>query len=159
MKVWIIHSGKSKRNGRHGGSQMGDFTESMLLTLPNCEVQILDYIRIVIKVFYKAYKHIAYDGVEVMRDLQKAKGGSVLFPIVFTGMISENLGFESIDFFGKMQYEISQTPQVQLDCQVFEANGELKVVWDYRQHWHKLSDIYFPTLAPDKAYLSSFLKP
>lgn len=112
---------------------MGDFTESMLLTLPNCEVQILDYIRIVIKAFYKAYKHIAYDGVEVMRDLQKAKGGPVLFPIVFTGMISENLGFESIDFFGKMQYEISQTPQVQLDCQVFEANGELKVVWDYRR--------------------------
>ena len=45
------------------------------------------------------------------------------------------MSFDDIDFFGEMVYGISQTPQVTLDCQVFETHGMLKVVWDYKKDY------------------------
>lgn len=33
--------------------------------------------------------------------------------------------------FGKVQYGVSQTPQVYLDCQLMEREGRLSITWDY----------------------------
>lgn len=114
---------------------VGDFTESILITLPKKTGSMEEYLNIVAKEFFNAFKHKNYDDIEIMGDLLRENGEAAMFPVVFTGMISENMGFESIDFLGEMVYGISQTPQVKLDCQVFETCGMLKVVWDYKKKY------------------------
>lgn len=120
---------------------MGDFTESLLLTLPKCGNSIQDYMRVVNCAFFEAFKHNSYDGIEVMGDMRKKYGETIMLPVVFTGMISEDMSFDYIDFFGEMVYGISQTPQVTLDCQVFETHGMLKVVWDYKESYFDTKEI------------------
>lgn len=120
---------------------IGDFTESVLITLPQNTGSMEEYLNIVSEAFFCAFKHKNYDGIEIMNDLSRKTGKAAIFPVVFTGMISQDMGFEQFDFLGEMVYGISQTPQVTLDCQVFETNGMLKVVWDYRKSYFEKAEI------------------
>ena len=112
---------------------LGDFTEEMLLPLdrymPNDDFK--HYVEYVNAEFMKFFRHNYFDGIEVMSHIRSKTGETVKLPVVYTGMISDKNEFDNIDFFGNMVYGVSQTPQVTLDCQVFETHGRLKVVWDY----------------------------
>jgi pyochelin synthetase len=85
--------------------------------------------------------HIAYSGVRVQRERARRAGGgpAAMMPVVFTSALAlgptedatEGRGFfGGTGFFGTFTYGISQTPQVWLDHQVAEEQGELFFNWD-----------------------------
>ncbi|MBT2413612.1 amino acid adenylation domain-containing protein [Streptomyces sp. ISL-12] len=77
--------------------------------------------------------HRLYSGVEVIRDLTRARGReAALMPYVFTSSLG--LGPGSSERSGRrLGVGITQTPQVFLDCQVGDGSGDLEVNWDIRQ--------------------------
>ncbi|CAM3652502.1 amino acid adenylation domain-containing protein [Paracidovorax anthurii] len=76
--------------------------------------------------------HRDVSAIRVMRDLALRRGQpAAAMPVVFTSAI----GFESDRFLAhasamKPLWGISQTPQVWLDHQVYESEGELRFNWD-----------------------------
>ena len=78
--------------------------------------------------------NLLFSGVKVIRELSKERdsASNEMMPIVFTSTIgNRNLtdaskGNEQI----KLTYSITKTPQVWLDNQVYEDNGELYISWD-----------------------------
>ncbi len=80
-------------------------------------------------------EHATFSGIEVLRELGRRRETRAVYPVVFTSMLG--LGKESRldgDFMRDAQlvYSTSQTPQVWLDCQVSERQGELRLNWDVR---------------------------
>jgi epothilone synthetase B len=74
------------------------------------------------------YQYVS--GVEVLRDLALTRGRSAaLMPVVFTAALGTP-GYRTLDRLGAVAYEVTQTPQVALDQQVFEEGGELILSWD-----------------------------
>jgi len=79
--------------------------------------------------------HRFVSGVEILRDLARIQGrppGAAL-PIVFTSLLSPHLSGKRGDktlWMGEVVHGITQTPQVWLDHQVLEENGELIFNWD-----------------------------
>ncbi|MCG8424974.1 MAG: amino acid adenylation domain-containing protein [Proteobacteria bacterium] len=80
--------------------------------------------------------HRRYSGVEVIRDLARARGQSpgALMPVVFTSRLFRDprvAKFTDSDVpYGDVVYSVSQTPQVWLDAQVLEQGGRLLWSWD-----------------------------
>lgn len=88
-------------------------------------------------------EHSLFSGVEVIRALTNERQNTQLknqAPVVLTCI----LGIESNDErltlkdFYKPSYGITQTPQVWLDFQAYEVDGELLVTWDY------VEDLFYP---------------
>ncbi|MEU6479090.1 amino acid adenylation domain-containing protein [Streptomyces sp. NPDC047017] len=77
--------------------------------------------------------HRLYSGVEVIRDLTRARGrDAALMPYVFTSSLG--LGPGSSERSGRtLGAGITQTPQVFLDCQVGDGSGDLEIHWDIRR--------------------------
>ncbi len=88
-------------------------------------------------------EHQAYNGVRVLRARARGLGGrpGAVMPIVFTSLLGVAAGPESggggdgrawgdARFFGDLVHSISQTPQVWLDHQVSEDDGDLVLNWD-----------------------------
>ncbi len=76
------------------------------------------------------------NGVEVIRELGRLRGSQrqPLMPVVFTSMLGMTLEGMTIDqamshLFGEPCYVFTQTPQVWLDHQVMESDGELMFSW------------------------------
>lgn len=80
--------------------------------------------------------HSSYPGVSVMRDLSRHKGEMQSAPIVFTAGLDLPRGAlfsERVDrIFGKMNWVISQAPQVAIDAQVAVSGGGIFINWDVR---------------------------
>lgn len=115
---------------------IGDFTSLMLLPIEikKEDKTFLEKIKTVQKTFIESYSHSLYDGVELIREVIKSHNmqKQVAFPIVFTSLPEVYTGNEnSPNLFGEIQYSLSQTPQVYLDCQVHEEDNKLIVSWDY----------------------------
>ena len=70
----------------------------------------------------------AVDGIEVLRKLRSNNNESSM-PVVFTSVLGINQDEKS--WLGKTTYQLSQTPQVWLDNQVYEQDNELVVYWSY----------------------------
>ncbi|HXM59150.1 MAG TPA: amino acid adenylation domain-containing protein, partial [Candidatus Dormibacteraeota bacterium] len=78
---------------------------------------------------WRDLEHRWFGGVRVLRELARARGGpGALMPVVFTSALG--LGDLPLDWLGRMVDGVSQTPQVWLDHQVFERDGELVLSWD-----------------------------
>ncbi|MFI6294957.1 amino acid adenylation domain-containing protein [Nonomuraea sp. NPDC050790] len=74
--------------------------------------------------------HRLHSGVEVMRELARAKGrDAALMPVVFTSTLG--LG-DAGGGMGEVVYGRSQTPQVWIDCQALVEDGTLEVRADVR---------------------------
>lgn len=75
-----------------------------------------------------------YSGIQVVRELAVRQAGTQrrYMPVIFTSALGVDKNGTDIDFdfFGKEIFSISQTPQVWLDFQVFERNGQLVINWD-----------------------------
>ncbi|QKW10458.1 amino acid adenylation domain-containing protein [Streptomyces sp. NA04227] len=83
--------------------------------------------------FRTDFAHRAFNGVRVLRELARAdaEGGRSLMPVVFTSALGDDetsLGRAAQEF-GELIHALTRTPQVHLDCQVFELHGELRVNW------------------------------
>ncbi|MGF1835878.1 amino acid adenylation domain-containing protein [Photobacterium sanguinicancri] len=79
--------------------------------------------------------HSDFTGIEVLREMTRQQQGNVLIPVVFTstiGVTGNTLPENAFMHHAKLNYGITQTPQVWLDCQATERNGELHIDWDIR---------------------------
>jgi amino acid adenylation domain-containing protein len=115
---------------------VGDFTRLLLLeTCDDPATAFRDAARRVQEQLWRDLDHIDVDAIEVQRQLARmpgaARGGS---PVVFTSMLGERgpqATGDPLAAFGESTFGLSQTPQVWLDYQLFEQNGELIFNWDY----------------------------
>jgi amino acid adenylation domain-containing protein len=81
----------------------------------------------------QALDHSRVHGVRLLRELTRLRGRRELMPVVFTSILSlEGLDFPSAleNWFGEIVFEITQTPQVWLDLQIFGDGGALRVQLD-----------------------------
>jgi amino acid adenylation domain-containing protein len=88
-------------------------------------------------------EHCRYvSGVQVMRELAKAHGGT---PRRNTYVVFNSVEMSSVDIsaLGKVGYTVSQTPQVYLEVRSAERNGALEFTWDV------LEPVFPPGLAQD----------
>ncbi len=112
---------------------VGDFTASSLLAV-DCggSGSFADKANGVNKRLFEDLDHRLFNGVQVLRELQKTRGNGELMPYVFTSAIGL-LTNEQSSIIGKMTNKgISQTPQVFLDCQAMDTAEGLNINLDSR---------------------------
>ncbi|PYG90251.1 yersiniabactin nonribosomal peptide synthetase [Ruminiclostridium sufflavum DSM 19573] len=111
---------------------VGDFTTLILLEMSNGrEDSFSGRARRVQEQLSGDLDHTLYSAVDVERELKKRNKNikSSVMPVVFTS----GLGMEQWKkgkWVGDLVYNVSQTPQVWLDHQVVEYDGELCLFWD-----------------------------
>lgn len=109
----------------------GDFTSTQILSL-NCNgLKTEELIATIQDKISKNLDYHEFNGVEISRMISKSGNFT---PIVFTNAIKSSEKYQSGNYaysWGKRTYSYSQTPQVWLDCQIFEDNGHLILAWDY----------------------------
>lgn len=114
---------------------IGDFTSIMILglELETCNefVKRASYVQ---NAMMEALEHRHYDGVEFIREIAKRNnmGAKPVMPFVFTSMLNSRMS-SSWNRIGNVKMGISQTPQVYIDFQAVETDGELQVTWDYAE--------------------------
>ncbi|NLG47936.1 MAG: amino acid adenylation domain-containing protein [Gordonia sp.] len=118
----------------------GDFSSSILvdvdlriLTEPG-RGSVLDLARDLGRRMHEAASHSAYGALDVLRDLGRSRGETVLAPVVFTSALGlgELFADDVYARLGRPAHLISQGPQVLLDAQVTEVDGGLLTNWDVR---------------------------
>lgn len=120
------------------GRVVGDFTGTSLL-----EVDVRDgrpfaeLLRRIGARLFDDMDHSAVDGVEVARMLaQSDENRGAHSPVVLTSTLGAGIAGDvgaNASFLRPIPGRgLSQTPQVLLDCQVFEAGGECEINWDTR---------------------------
>ncbi|MGR3622357.1 amino acid adenylation domain-containing protein [Pseudophaeobacter sp.] len=112
---------------------VGDFTAVTLLEVARREAcGFAEASRQIQQQLWADLDHRSFNGVEVMRELAKARGqGAALMPVVFTSTVGLE---ESSTSLGEPIFGQSETPQVWIDCQVIERDGGLVLQWDVRRH-------------------------
>ncbi|GKS09851.1 hypothetical protein YDYSY3_08510 [Paenibacillus chitinolyticus] len=121
----------NRPKGENYYKTIGSFSSSFLLqTSFDFEKSFEENIQKVKLSLVDALKYKHFEVMEMMYEMNK-KSVSATMPIVFTSMLFN----EKDDLFGdvfKLDYCISQTPQVFLDLQAKNISGELNITWDYR---------------------------
>lgn len=113
---------------------VGDFTSLNLLEVDFSENKsFAERAKDIFEQLVEDMEHKTFSGIEVLRELSLRRGREQAFvPYVFTGVLKgENKA-------GKIEYGLSQTPQVWIDCQVIEdcsdsEDGSLFISWDIRR--------------------------
>lgn len=127
------------RRGLHPDVDMvvGDFTSLMVLEVSvDTGTSFLERALEIQKRFLEDFQHRQYSAVEVLREVRRRRNlqNTAILPVVFTStlMLDGSRGESSagLECFGPIGYGISQTPQVWLDHQIFEVNGDLIINWD-----------------------------
>lgn len=113
---------------------VADFSNLLLLAIDfSIPLSFIENAQNIQKQFHQDIAHTAYSGVRVYRDIVKQVPEEKMpAPIVFAYNVGQPL-FPStwINTIGKGVYFISQTPQVWLDCQIFDTDdGGLIIAWD-----------------------------
>jgi len=114
---------------------LGDFTSLMLLEVDHRNRgSFVERTQKTQTRFMHDLEHRAVSGLEVMREIRQRSHASLeaSMPIVFTSglVFSGKSDAGLLESFGPMVYGVSQTPQVSLDHQVMEVNGDLICNWD-----------------------------
>lgn len=78
----------------------------------------------------------AFHGVEVLRELGRRRGepAAARMPVVFTSMLNQpapERGARPWRFLGERVFDITQTPQVWIEHDTMEEDGELVFYWDH----------------------------
>ncbi|MFT3898735.1 MAG: amino acid adenylation domain-containing protein [Gordonia sp. (in: high G+C Gram-positive bacteria)] len=113
----------------------GDFSSSILLDVDvSAAESVLDLARQVQDRLHVNGSHSSYGALDVLRDLGRARGETVLAPVVYTSALGlgELFAPEVRDRVGEPGWIVSQGPQVVLDAQVTEHRGGLLLNWDVR---------------------------
>jgi acyl carrier protein len=117
---------------------IGDYTSTVLLDVDRAAGSHADRARSLQRRLLADLEHGQVHGNEVLRELAALRGGQVLLPVVFSSGLGSTRTADGasadasrlLSRFGRTEYAISQTPHVVLDCQVFEAQGALRINWD-----------------------------
>ncbi|HDU0748746.1 TPA: hypothetical protein REP73_002424, partial [Staphylococcus pseudintermedius] len=111
---------------------VGDFTNLTYLEVrKSTDNTLLGKAKMLQKQLAEDTKHNSYSAVEFGRELRIKYNNDreALMPIVFTSGLGLSEGRKDV-WMGELVYSISQTPQVWLDHQVMEMDGNLKIIWD-----------------------------
>lgn len=113
------------------GQVLGDFTTLLLLAW-HSDSSWLDSLKRLQNQLAQDLKHNKVSAVWVMRELAKQQQlSNASMPVVFTSALGTSDGnFLSNKGWLKPAWGISQTPQVWLDHQVYESEGQLCLNWD-----------------------------
>ncbi|MGE8655509.1 MAG: amino acid adenylation domain-containing protein [Achromobacter sp.] len=123
---------------RHGDTPglddvVADFTNLLLLEVDCREsIPFAARVRALQAQFHADVAHSDWSGIRIQRELaQRGDGERSFAPVVFAC----NLGTPLLDActrqsLGELGYMISQTPQVWLDHQVYEMDGDVLLAWD-----------------------------
>jgi len=124
---------------------VGDFTDVNVLSVKlDFQKTFLERAKTIQEDLWADLEHNAISGVEVLRKLTKQRKKNVIIPVVFTstvGLAGEN----DATVRRSIEYKISQTPQVYIDCQVSDENGGAKINWDIREgvfKEHMINDMF-----------------
>lgn len=115
------------------GRLVGDFTGTSLLEVDvRGQRTFAELLRVIGGRLFDDMDHASVDGVEVARMLaRRAENRGEHSPVVLTSTLGH--GVSSTFFLRPLPGRgLSQTPQVLLDCQVFEIDGACEVNWDTR---------------------------
>ena len=113
----------------------GDFSSSLLVDVDVSDPgSVLDLARDVQRRMHAAGAHSSYGALEVLRDLGRERGETVLAPVVFTSALGLGELFADTVYerLGRPDWIVSQGPQVLLDAQITEVDGGLLTNWDVR---------------------------
>jgi amino acid adenylation domain-containing protein len=111
---------------------VGDFTSLLVLAVEHRAADTFeDRARRLQAQLWQDLDHSYYSGVQVLRELARRQGGMTraMMPIVFTSLLIQDTAHPYPAPWQETIYCVSQTPQVWLDHQVLEANGELVFHW------------------------------
>lgn len=117
---------------------IGDFTSVNILDIKNNEGTFLEKCKEIQDTVICDLEHREFSGVDVLREIKRRKGEETIIPYVYTSTLgageifAEDKISENIFRNDNMIFGISQTPQVLIDCQVMEIDGDLIIHWDYR---------------------------
>lgn len=114
------------------GGVLGDFTNAVLLAADGSGATFLDRAHALRDQLNRDLEHGSFNGVRVLRELTRLHGvgAQAGMPIVVTSLLDYPVRRPVTDL-GREIYSISQTPQVSLDVQLRELDGELRVIWDF----------------------------
>ncbi|WP_305072978.1 non-ribosomal peptide synthetase [Micromonospora okii] len=117
---------------------VGDFTTVSLLEVDNSvDAAFADRAVTLQQRLWADMDHRSFSGVEVMREIGRRRGRSeALMPVVFTstlGVAEGGRAAQEDTADGRVGYGRSQTPQVWIDAQAVEEDGDLHVRWDVRE--------------------------
>ncbi|MCM6776033.1 amino acid adenylation domain-containing protein [Nocardia sp. CDC159] len=115
---------------------VGDFTNSVLVDVDARRTEsMVERAKRLQRELHTCAAHATYEGLDVLRDLGRLRGGPVTPSVVFTsGLDLGELFSERVTaLFGAPVWILSQGPQVDLDAQVVELAGGLLVNWDVRR--------------------------
>ncbi|AHF02960.1 peptide synthetase [Marichromatium purpuratum 984] len=116
---------------------VGDFIAINVLEVRgDSGATFLDRARAVQERLWQDMAHADFSGIEVLRELSRQQRENRLIPVVFTstlGVSGDELPRNAFMHDAKLNYGITQTPQVWLDCQATERRGALHVDWDVRR--------------------------
>ncbi|MGJ5753610.1 amino acid adenylation domain-containing protein [Streptomyces puniciscabiei] len=111
---------------------IGDYTNAILLEVRPTGQTVAERIVGLAAQLRDDIRHASVNGVDVLRELARRRGlTAASMPVVVTSLLGLPLA-RSISEFGAEVHSITQTPQVSLDFQIREEDGELRLVWDYR---------------------------
>ncbi|WP_405792638.1 amino acid adenylation domain-containing protein [Streptomyces sp. NBC_01506] len=109
----------------------GDFTSVTLLAVrPGHGESFAERARGLGRRLFDDMDHRLYSGIEIIRELVRRRSrDEAVMPVVYTSAIR---GAGDEEAAGEVGFSITQTPQVWIDCQVMERNGELLLNWNVR---------------------------
>lgn len=120
------------------GQIVGDMTTTMLLEVDGAGETFADRAQALQRRMWTDLEHRYFSGMEVLRALTRRRGTlAPAMPVIMTSLVGHPPAREDTAI-GVPVYAISQTPQVSLDCQVFDHDGGIRFNWDF-----------LPSLFPD----------
>nr|WP_315596509.1 polyketide synthase [uncultured Cupriavidus sp.] len=134
---------------------IGDFTSVILLDFDiDNDTPLRDLIGQTQEALWERLAHRGVNGVEVLRSYVRTHADTgaphrqPAMPVVFTSMLGMTLDGQPIgqalsQWLGEPVHVSTQTPQVWLDHQVMEINGDLVY------HWYCMDEVLAPGLAED----------
>lgn len=122
---------------------VGDFTSLTLLEVNLSSNQtIREEAQNIQKQLWQDLDHALVSGIEVLKMLRQERADpTIIMPVVITSAIGMDFGANNS--FGDIVYAVSQTPQVWLDHQIREQEGELIYSWD------AVEDLFLPGVLDD----------
>jgi amino acid adenylation domain-containing protein len=109
---------------------LGDFTNNLLVAIEKSDGTFAERAKSIQEQVVKDLEHRQFSGVRVLRELMRLqKGVRAMAPIVITSLLGHPTRYEMANF-GREVHVITQTPQVLLDFQISEFEGELRFNWD-----------------------------
>jgi amino acid adenylation domain-containing protein len=113
------------------GNVVGDFTNTLLVGVEKVDGTFAERAESIQQRLWQDLEHRHFSGVRVIRELMRLHGGAIgaEMPIVLTSLLDQPLRSHAAAL-GKEVFAISQTPQVLLDFQIREVDGDLVFNWD-----------------------------